>query len=61
MRTQVGGTMQTLPGLIAQPGPELVLALVGAVGTDLAVVSRTLQEQLLRVNYASPKWRSLAI
>lgn len=58
MRNQSGGTTQTVPlGLIAQSGPELVFALVGAVGTDLEVVSRTLRENLLRVDYTTHEIR----
>lgn len=45
------------PGLMAQSGPELVFALVGAVGTDLAVVSRALHEHLLRVDYTAHEVR----
>lgn len=41
------------PGLKALPGPELVFGLIGAVGTDLAEVSRMLSEHLKRVNYTS--------
>lgn len=58
MRTKSDGTVQTVPpGLIAQSGPELVFALVGAVGTNLMVVSRALHEQLLRVGYTSHEIR----
>jgi cytidine deaminase len=38
---------------LALPGPELVFGLIGAVGTDLAEVSRMLSEQLRRVNYTA--------
>ena len=44
-------TRVDVPALLALPGPELVFGLIGAVGTDLAEVSRMLSEQLRRVNY----------
>ena len=38
--------------LSAMPGPELVFGLIGAVGTDLRLVSQTLSRHLQRVGYA---------
>lgn len=37
--------------LLALPGPELVFGLVGAVGSDLQAVTRTLTSELERVRY----------
>jgi len=48
-----GSALEPTPTLRALPGPELVFGLIGAVGTDLAEVSRMLCEQLKRVNYVS--------
>src|SRR5882724_12585534 len=38
-------------------GPELVFGLIGAVGTDLQLVSQTLSQHLQRVGYASHEIR----
>jgi hypothetical protein len=40
-------------GLVALPGPELVIGLVGAVGCDLEGVSRLLTETLAAADYTA--------
>lgn len=47
--------------LEALPGPELVFGIVGAVGTDLEMVSDVLGEQLSRVGYRSEEIRLSAL
>ena len=44
-------------GLTALPGPELVFGLIGAVGTDLALVAQSLAGHLERVGYRSHEIR----
>jgi hypothetical protein len=44
--------------LTALDGPELFIGLVGAVGTDLAAVSRVIKEQLEKVNYTVEEIRA---